>query len=129
MVSARIQRRYSVRDLEEVNNGKLKYALQEAACFARSHILGGCILCAGKGFICEICKDSEPLYPFDLNSIVQCEKCFAVFHPNCSVLLTNCPKCDRIEARNLKWHVSMSLNERNKSPSMLGDSNAVVISS
>ena len=115
--------------MEEINNGKLKYTLQEAARFARSHILGGCILCAGKGFICEVCKDAEPLYPFDLNSIVQCEKCFAVFHPDCSSKLKNCPKCDRIDARNLNWHVTVSLNDRAKSPLTLGDTNAVVMSS
>ena len=103
--------------------------MQEAARFARTHILGGCILCAGKGFICEVCKDNEPIYPFDLKSIVQCEKCFGVFHPNCSLKLKNCPKCDRIEARNLKWHVTMSLNERAISPVKVGESNAVVISS
>jgi uncharacterized C2H2 Zn-finger protein len=39
-------------------------------------------------------------------SIAQCPKCFTVFHLECSATLTNCPKCDRIEARNLNWHVS-----------------------
>jgi hypothetical protein len=24
----------------------------------------------------------------------------------CSTTLTNCPKCDRIEARNLNWHIT-----------------------
>ena len=90
----------------------MKTTLQEVTRFARMHILGGCILCAGKGFICEVCKDKEPLYPFDLDSIVQCEKCFAVFHPECSFELKNCTKCDRIEARTLKWHVFMSQNDR-----------------
>ena len=89
--------------------------MHEAGRYARSHIQG-CLLCAGKGFICEVCKHSEPIYPFDLNSIIQCEKCFSVFHPDCSSKLNNCPKCDRIEARNLKWHVTMSLTERSKSP-------------
>ena len=103
--------------------------MQEAARYARSHILGGCILCAGKGFICEVCKDSEPLYPFDLDSIIQCEKCFAVFHPDCSSKLKNCPKCDRVEARNLKWHVTMSLTERTKSPANVGESTAVAVPS
>ena len=103
--------------------------MQEAARYARAHILGGCILCAGKGFICEVCKDSEPLYPFDFDSIVQCEKCFAVFHPDCSSKLKNCPKCDRVEARNLKWHVSMSLTERSKSPANVAESTAVAVPS
>ena len=106
---------YSIRDLEDVNNGKLKTTMQEVARFARTHI-ADCILCAGKGFICEVCKDKDPLYPFDMESIVQCEKCFAVFHPECSSKLKNCPKCDRIEARHLKWHIFMSQNERAHSP-------------
>jgi hypothetical protein len=71
----------------------------------REHILT-CVLCQGKGFICEVCRDSNPVYPFDLESITQCPKCFTVFHLECSVGLTNCPKCDRIEARNLNWHIS-----------------------
>ena len=121
-------KQYSVQDLEDINNGKLKSNLLDASKFGRSHILGGCILCAGKGFICEVCKDIKPLYPFDLDSIVQCEKCFAVFHPDCSEKLKHCPKCDRIEARNLKWHVTMSVNDRSKSPAISINSSPVEVS-
>ena len=106
----------------------MKTTLQEVTRFARMHILGGCILCAGKGFICEVCKDKEPLYPFDLDSIVQCEKCFAVFHPECSFELKNCTKCDRIEARNIKWHVFLSQNDRELSP-VNGEQNSIEIPS
>jgi hypothetical protein len=102
---------YSIRDLEEIYSGKLISQLQSAVKFARGHILG-CILCSGKGFICEVCREDQVIYPFDLDAIMQCAKCYTVFHLDCSVKITTCPKCDRIEARNLNWHVSLSRSQR-----------------
>lgn len=102
---------YSVRDLEEINSGKLIAVLKATTKFARDHILG-CVLCSGKGFICEVCKEDRPIYPFDLDQIMQCKECFTVFHLDCSVKIPKCPKCDRIEARNLNWHVSLVRSQR-----------------
>lgn len=145
---------YSIKDLEDIKSGmsrsaltfriihhdyfqlcaflgKLKSLLGQASRICREHIFT-CVLCQGKGFICELCRDNKPIYPFDLVSntppniwkkfhlifttfsflfiyqdgIGQCPKCFTVFHRDCSINLVNCPKCDRIEARNLNWHVN-----------------------
>ena len=56
--------------------------------------------------------DAQVIYPFDLDAIMQCNKCYTVFHLDCSVKMANCPKCDRIEARNLNWHISLSKSQR-----------------
>ena len=101
----------AMKDLEEINNGKLVSLLSNAVKFAKSHIMS-CILCSGKGFICNVCFDDEVIYPFDLDAIMQCNKCFTVFHLDCSVKMENCPKCDRIEARNLNFHISLAKSQR-----------------
>jgi len=102
---------YSIRDLEDVHSGRLVSLLASTVKFSLGHILK-CILCSGKGFICEICRQDQVIFPFELDSIMQCKKCFTVFHLDCSMKMTTCPKCDRIEARNLNWQVSLSKSQR-----------------
>ena len=102
---------YAIRDLEEIHSGKLMSLLNAAFKFALNHITK-CLLCSGKGFICEICREDQVLFPFEFDSIMSCKNCFTVFHLDCSVQITSCPKCDRIEARNLNWHVSLSKSQR-----------------
>ena len=102
---------YAIRDLEEIHSGKLMSCLNAAFKFALNHITK-CLLCSGKGFICEICREDQVLFPFEFDSIMSCKNCFTVFHLDCSVQITSCPKCDRIEARNLNWHVSLSKSQR-----------------
>ena len=102
---------YAIRDLEEIHSGKLPALLNSVFNFALKHITK-CLLCSGKGFICEICKEDQVLFPFEFDSIMSCKNCFTVFHLDCSVQITSCPKCDRIEARNLNWHVSLSKIQR-----------------
>ena len=46
---------YAIHDLEDIHNGKMLALLNSAVRFARSHILS-CVLCSGKGFICEVCR-------------------------------------------------------------------------
>ena len=65
--------------------------------FAKKHI-AGCNLCKLKGFYCEICKNSEILYPFDTDSTKRCDKCKSVFHIKCydeKYDKNNCSKCLR----------------------------------
>ncbi|CAB4055047.1 unnamed protein product [Lepeophtheirus salmonis] len=96
---------YSLTDLEQTFSGVLISLLKSLDKYARSHILT-CLICKGHGFICEICRNDKPLYPFELEKISQCEKCFTVFHKECAGSIVTCPKCERIESRNLNWHVS-----------------------
>lgn len=102
---------YSIRDLEEIHSGRLNKLLEAVVKFSLSHIVK-CILCKGKGFICEICRADSVIFPFELDSIMQCKQCKTVFHLDCSIKMTTCPKCDRIEARNLNWQVSLSKAQR-----------------
>ena len=103
---------YAIRDLEEIHwGGKLVNLLNSAFSFAFNHITK-CVLCSGKGFICEICREDQVLFPFDFDSIMSCKNCFTVFHLDCSVTMASCPKCDRIEARNLNWQISLSKAQR-----------------
>eukprot|EP00096_Caligus_rogercresseyi_P009413 TRINITY_DN3197_c0_g1_i2.p1 TRINITY_DN3197_c0_g1~~TRINITY_DN3197_c0_g1_i2.p1 ORF type:complete len:759 (+),score=252.56 TRINITY_DN3197_c0_g1_i2:190-2466(+) len=96
---------YSLADMEEIFLGTLPALLKALDKSSRNHILS-CLICKGHGFICEVCRALKPLYPFELEKISQCEKCFTVFHKECSNSLISCPKCERIESRNLNWHVS-----------------------
>ena len=101
---------YSVRDLEEIGNGKLLELLESAEKQCTDHIYG-CLLCSGKGFICEVCRGEDVVYPFS-DKITQCEKCSTVFHAECSDKTQSCPKCDRFESRDLNWQVSYARMKR-----------------
>ena len=46
---------YAIGDLEELHRGELMEALQRAVRCALGHV-DGCLVCAGRGFICELCQ-------------------------------------------------------------------------
>ena len=95
---------FSVRDLQEVKSGQVRERqsregrvssrdvvhrfklfqlvslLRKVFKLGEHHVLKRCLVCAGKGFICEVCRDGSPVYPFHLEDISQCTKCFTVFH-------------------------------------------------
>lgn len=96
---------YSVRDLEQVHSGEMTTVLSKALKVCLDHV-NKCLVCRGRGFICELCRDKKPVYPFDLETTSQCDVCFTVFHSSCSRGLAQCPKCERLEARSLNWHVN-----------------------
>lgn len=92
--------RYSVEDLEQLWAGQLLPSLTTAVTLCLKHI-NSCLICSGRGFICELCNDKRPVYPFNLESSSQCRDCHTVFHSHCALQLLSCPKCERLEARNL----------------------------
>ena len=98
---------YSIQDLEQLHSGLLISTLTSAVKLCTNHV-NSCLICSGRGFICEICKDKKPVYPFNLDTTSQCKDCHTVFHSYCAKDLLNCPRCERIEARNLQWHVTNS---------------------
>jgi len=102
---------YSIRDLEQVHSGEMATILSRAVKVCLDHV-NKCLVCRGRGFICELCHDKRPVYPFDLETTSQCESCYTVFHSNCSRNLDHCPKCERIAARSLNWHVKNILMVR-----------------
>ena len=98
---------YSLADIEQLHSGELIQTLSSAVRLCIKHVTS-CLICSGRGFICEICKDKKPVYPFHLDTTSQCKDCSTVFHAHCSRGLVTCPRCERIEARQLQWHVNNS---------------------
>lgn len=92
---------YSLEDLIQVKNGSLRNILKNVITFGRNHVLS-CMLCCLKGFICEICKSSQIIYPFDTESVHRCNSCQSIYHKNCFKSLRDCdacPRCKRLKAR------------------------------
>lgn len=54
----------------EVKSGRMQKFLQEVVDLCLAHVYS-CGLCVLKGFICEICKDSKPIFPFETESTVK----------------------------------------------------------
>ncbi|KAI5098491.1 differentially expressed in FDCP 8-like, partial [Silurus meridionalis] len=55
--------------------------------------------CQAKGFVCELCKEGDILFPFDSHTSV-CHDCSAVFHRDCYYdNSTTCPRCARMTDR------------------------------
>jgi len=95
---------YSIQDMEQLHRGELVTTLQAGLRLCTQHVMS-CLVCSGRGFICEVCQDKRPVYPFNLQSTSQCQECQTVFHSNCAASLTSCPKCERLAARSLNMHV------------------------
>lgn len=87
---------YSVADLQQVIDGKLAPFLLKVIKFASSHVYS-CSLCSEKGFICELCQNSQVIYPFQESASKRCESCGAVFHAECWQRGQPCPRCVRRE--------------------------------
>ncbi|VDN04494.1 unnamed protein product [Thelazia callipaeda] len=86
---------YSFSDLLTVLSGHMESHINHLLNFTIKHIQR-CLLCAQKGFICEICSSSQVIYPFQLEITTRCLECFSVYHKNC-VGQNRCPKCIRRE--------------------------------
>lgn len=92
---------YSLDDLIQIKSGSLKQVLKNVINFGRQHVLS-CVLCRQKGFICELCKSSQIIYPFDIESVYRCNSCQSIYHKSCFKLKQNsdsCPRCQRLKAR------------------------------
>ena len=101
---------YSMNDLVQLNNGSLTDELVRIHGFYAKHIKLDCLVCQGKGFICEICNSGEALFPFDM-MISICSKCSAVFHSDCfSFVDKSCPRCKRKQEKR-KASVSFNFGE------------------
>lgn len=93
---------YSLEDMIQIKNGSLKTVLKNVINFGRQHVLS-CMLCCLKGFICEICKSSQIIYPFDTDSVSRCNDCQSIYHQECYQTLlksSECPRCVRLKARH-----------------------------
>lgn len=89
---------YSIADLIEVENGAIVEFLNRLFAIYEQHIRK-CELCSGKGYVCEICRNVEILFPFD-DGAISCKTCLTVFHRPCWLRKNQkCPKCARFELR------------------------------
>ncbi|KAB0800998.1 hypothetical protein PPYR_05352 [Photinus pyralis] len=89
---------YSIADLAEIRSGALSQHLQKVVQFGVDHV-HNCWLCSQKGFICEVCKKSKVLYPFEMDNVYRCNVCNAIYHNGCLNSSQLCRKCDRKKKR------------------------------
>ncbi|XP_047383908.1 differentially expressed in FDCP 8 homolog isoform X4 [Sciurus carolinensis] len=90
---------YSIQDLLDVHMGRLGCSLTEIHTLFAKHIKLDCERCQAKGFVCELCREGDVLFPFDSHTSV-CADCSAVFHRDCYYdNSTTCPKCARLNLR------------------------------
>ncbi|NWY05421.1 DEFI8 protein, partial [Nothoprocta ornata] len=113
---------YSLQDLIDVEAGRLGCSLTDIHTLFAKHIKLDCEVswgeggrwgaaprrpltarppqrCQAKGFVCELCKEGDVLFPFDSHSSV-CADCSAVFHRDCYYdNSTTCPRCARLSLR------------------------------
>lgn len=90
---------YSLSDLVEIKEGKLQKFLANAVNTYAKHITQECRLCMEKGFLCEYCYDPTPIYPFEIQTVVQCRRCKGFFHIKCFKSGAPCPRCTRLRER------------------------------
>ncbi|XP_076059202.1 pleckstrin homology and RUN domain containing M1 isoform X2 [Oratosquilla oratoria] len=91
---------YSINDLVLVNTGQLVTLLRHVVKWGKTHIFK-CSMCSSRGFYCELCKESDIIYPFQLGLAYTCGKCSGVYHTSCAKSWQECPRCARRKARQL----------------------------
>lgn len=91
---------YSISDLSLIYTGALEEMLKKIVVFGKDHCLK-CALCSVKGFICEYCRKSRIIYPFDVDDTYRCNNCSTVSHLNCYNPVIPCPKCERKKRREM----------------------------
>ncbi|XP_042909270.1 differentially expressed in FDCP 8 homolog [Parasteatoda tepidariorum] len=86
---------YSLQDLIDASSGHLFTYLEKVHSTFIAHITLRCQGCRGKGFICELCKSEDVIFPFDPRTDICCS-CSSVFHQDCYLRWEGpCPKCAR----------------------------------
>eukprot|EP00047_Mylnosiga_fluctuans_P014403 m.38213 g.38213 ORF g.38213 m.38213 type:complete len:541 (+) comp5490_c0_seq3:95-1717(+) len=90
---------YSMRDLVSIKSGQYVKDMRDLIARCEAHILK-CVVCRELGYVCEVCKSKELLYPFQSAAIHKCEKCKNLYHAACfKKIAQTCPKCARLERR------------------------------
>ncbi|XP_017767901.1 PREDICTED: run domain Beclin-1-interacting and cysteine-rich domain-containing protein isoform X1 [Nicrophorus vespilloides] len=73
---------YSMEDLVKVKTGEMRVKFKFIAEMCSKHVYE-CQLCLARGFICEICKKNDLLFPWRMGSVSRCKKCGCCFHITC----------------------------------------------
>lgn len=102
---------YTLRDMVETHEEQLYDTIKEVHKIYSQHIRIECDLCKAKGFICELCRAEELIFPFDIFAIV-CSKCSAVYHRDCFFKKKGvCPKCERLAKQASVSSTTNGLND------------------
>ncbi|XP_008070180.1 protein RUBCNL-like [Carlito syrichta] len=88
---------FSLEDLVRIKKGLLVPSLKDILKASLTHV-ASCELCQGKGFICEFCRNTTAIFPFQTTTCRRCSACRACFHKQC-FQSSECPRCARIMAR------------------------------
>ncbi|CAG5865362.1 unnamed protein product [Menidia menidia] len=88
---------FSLDDLLRVKKGQLVPQLRLVLHSATDHVQT-CQLCLARGFLCEICREKDVIFPFQSNLCKRCKVCKTCFHKHCFAE-KRCPKCARILSR------------------------------
>ncbi|CAG9540889.1 unnamed protein product [Cercopithifilaria johnstoni] len=90
---------YSLMDLVDLHQGRLLPDIKGIIRIYTEHITKDCMICRGKGFICELCDDATVIFPF-LENVAICRNCLATFHQECfNRKSKHCPRCLRRKSR------------------------------
>ncbi|KYQ93481.1 RUN domain-containing protein [Tieghemostelium lacteum] len=61
-----------------------------------------CSMCLAKGSICEFCNDPNPIFPYHISRVSQCNQCKSFHHKSCwNKNSLKCPKCLRVAKRRI----------------------------
>ncbi|XP_072253503.1 protein associated with UVRAG as autophagy enhancer [Leuresthes tenuis] len=88
---------FSMDDLVRVKKGQLAPPVRAVLHSAIDHV-ESCQLCLARGFVCEICREKDIIFPFQSDLCKRCKVCKTCFHKHCFVE-KKCPKCARIQSR------------------------------
>ncbi|XP_077014372.1 protein associated with UVRAG as autophagy enhancer [Tamandua tetradactyla] len=88
---------FSLDDLVRIKKGLLAPVLKDILKTSLTHV-ASCELCQGRGFICEFCRSTSVIFPFQTTICTRCPACRACFHKQC-FHSAKCPRCARITAR------------------------------
>uniref|UniRef100_A0A0R3S3Y9 Phorbol-ester/DAG-type domain-containing protein n=1 Tax=Elaeophora elaphi TaxID=1147741 RepID=A0A0R3S3Y9_9BILA len=90
---------YSLMDLIDLYQGRLLPDIEGIIRIYTEHITKDCLICKGKGFICELCDDATVIFPF-FENVAVCRNCLATFHEECfNRKSKHCPRCLRRKSR------------------------------
>lgn len=91
---------YSLRDLcETLNAGELCVRLRSTIGALVQHCVHSCDSCRARACVCELCRASEPIFPFQVRTVSMCDQCRQSYHRDCLRAAAACPKCARIAKR------------------------------
>lgn len=94
---------FSLNELCSVRFGIYSKRLKQQIGIAVKHVTAsGCTLCLAKGFYCETCRQSDLIFPFQVDKVHQCKECFACYHKKCFQQDKTCSKCIRRQTRSDK---------------------------